>query len=174
MKRRTSTVPRYCRMAPSLVVAWSLLACASTPARPPLESFALHLDYRTGGDAPLSLQLTVFRDGQVRLLSPAWRAYWSQLDDVDLRAFLALRDSAELASALEHLREDGARFACCDVEEVGIFETAASGAAAARAGHAAPRVVGDLIRWANRVGESYFGRRYLLRIAEPASPSLEE
>jgi hypothetical protein len=152
-----------------LVAVLCSFGCASTsPVSDSSLPFVLHLDYRSGGDAPLRFALTFFENGRARLDSPRGKTFWATLDEADHGALTALRTSETFSSAVEHLKTSGPSFACCDAREVGIYESPAAQPAALRFNNfdAAPEALLDLVRISNKIGKKYFGRHYSLPMPE--------
>ena len=133
-----------------------------------LSRLVLHLDYRSGGDAPLGFLMSFFEDGKIRFLSPRWKILWSQLSDVERRYLEHVLLSPNLREIIQRQAEDGPRFACCDAEEVGIFLGAAAMPASVRFGPSpdAPEELIRLVQFVNSVGEAHFGRKFNLPLPE--------
>lgn len=131
-----------------------------------LSSVVLHVEYRSGGDAPLSFLMSFFDDGQIRFLSPRGKVLWSQLTEVESRHLQALRRSPEFKKSVESQVDEGPAFGCCDAHEVGVFlgPTARPATVWFNSSKSAPTPLYDVLRFINEVGEAHFGRRFSLRL----------
>lgn len=152
------------------------LCCCTHKAGEELDTseLILHLDYRSGGDAPLGFLMSFFEDGRVRFLSPRHKERWSRLSTDETKDLQALLRSADFQQGVEIQAREGPRFACCDAEEVGIFLSAVAEPVSVTftASSAAPQPLYELIRMVNRIGRANFGRRYSLPLPERATDLL--
>lgn len=126
-------------------------------------SIVLHMDYRSGGDAPLGFLMSFFEDGRVRFLSPRWKVAWSQLSKVESQHLQAALQSPEFLRSVEIQIEEGPQFACCDAHEVGIFlgpEATPASVWFNSSEPPPPKRLYELVQFVNRVGKEHFGRRF--------------
>lgn len=128
----------------------------------------LHLDYRSGGDAPLSFIMTFLDDGRVRYYSPHRKVHWAHLDREDRRRLEEIVVSPRLRDDLTNTQSPGNSFACCDRREVGVFFGADVSPVVIDFEETfdAPETVRDLVSWVNRMGRQYFGGRYRMELPE--------
>ncbi len=130
-----------------------------------LANFIVHLDYRSGGDAPVGFLMTVMADGRVRFLSPDWETYWRSLSEDDMASALAIFRSSELSNLAAHLEEEsGNRFGCCDAKELGVYLSSESEPIGVNfeVESSRPAVVLALVQFVNEIGKKYFRERYSL------------
>lgn len=125
----------------------------------PLE---LHVEFRSGGDAPLGFQLSVFKDATARYLATTGRSSWVRQDAEDSEALQDLATSSEFGLALDTLRARSRPFGCCDFRELGIYTKPTEEAAPAvlEPTSELPGTVQELITTINRIGAKYFRRVY--------------
>lgn len=154
----------------ALLIA-TLCACHSARPTPEWSQLILHIDYRSGGDAPWGQLLTFFPSRRVRLHSPEWKERWTVLSEEEWLAFTtALNEARPL---LVELDEDGYPFACCDYEEIGLYLSHDSHAIGLRVDppeHLPSRVHGLLVV-INGLGRRHFGRHFS-SLPTPASRRL--
>ena len=153
------------RLCAGLLAAVSL-ACASMPARheqPDLSDALLHIEYRSGGDAPVGFLLTVLDNGRVRYYSPRWRTYWAKLSDGELAELRTLIRSPDFLAGVETINTLR-QFACCDSEEIGLSlgpEPHLIPIALDRP-EIIPEPILDLLTFLNLTAKSHFGRRWTM------------
>lgn len=147
-----------------LIAATSLACAGAEPKEPELDpsKVILHLDYRSGGDAPVSFLLTFFDDRSVRYYTPRRKILWERLDAETWTELKWLIGSSEFHGALEQLRASSRPFACCDQQEVGIFLGAAATPVALDFDQerSAPEPIEALIVLVNTIARECFGHRY--------------
>lgn len=149
----------------SVTMAALLLSCgtASSKTEQSLDpdGAILHLDYRTGGDAPLGFYLTVWKDGRLRDLSPRGRERWAKLDAVEQERVETLLQGSALASAFESIPVETRPFACCDFHEVGVYVDAERPPIALPFGDdPLPPEILAFLAFINELGREHFGRNY--------------
>lgn len=158
-------------IAATLFVA-TALGCVGAPSSDSnfdSSTVLLHLDYRTGGDAPLGLLLTFMDGGRVRYHSPNRRTHWANLSTPDQKRFLELVGSPKFREDIAQMERDAQHsFACCDSHELGIYTSVDAIPVAVRfqEPELVPGSVEALVRLVNRIGHKYFGRRYRLSLPE--------
>lgn len=131
-----------------------------------LSGLVLHVEYRSGGDAPLGFLMSFFDDGRIRFLSPRRKVLWSRLTEVENHHLQALRRSPEFQRSIEFQVDEGPTFGCCDAHEVGIFLGPKARPATIwfNSSKSAPTPLYDVLRFINKIGDAHFGRRFSLRL----------
>lgn len=152
----------------ALLVIASLLGLSSCAGSSGEEfdqsTLVLHLDYRSGGDAPLGFLMSFFEDGRIRFQSPRWKVLWSELSEVEGRHLQTLLQSPEFRQTVEIQTREGPEFGCCDAHELGIFLGPEAKPATVwfNSSEPLPKQLYELLRYMNKVGEEHFGRRFSL------------
>lgn len=127
----------------------------------------LHVEYRSGGEAPLGFLWTYFEDGTVRYYSPRGKVRWAELSATDAAELESLLESTELRAELARLRRAYPAFGCCDYEEVGIalgVDQQMTGYALEATADENFHVIARLLELVDELGRRYFGRHYGLRL----------
>lgn len=129
-------------------------------------SLVLHIEYRSGGDAPLGFIMSFFEDGRIRFLSPRWKVLWSDLSAVEMHHLQDLLGSPEFQRRFELQVKEGPVFGCCDAQEVGIFLGPEARPATVwfDSSKLAPKPLREILEFVDTVGEAHFGRRFSLRL----------
>lgn len=140
----------------------SFLSCSKQPLNLDIEApWIAHLEYRSGGEAPLGFVVTVFEDGRLRFFSPRHKVRWSQLSETEKGALAGALQAPSLSAELQELRRKGPRFGCCDLEEIGIWLTPAEQAnAVALTSGPRPAGVLALVELIVEIGTRHFGRHF--------------
>lgn len=164
----TPTVRLRSQFALLLLTAAAGLACilpraASEPAEP---AILLHIDFRSGGDAPIGFLMTFREDRSVRLLSPRGAVRMNKISSTDAAELQALLQSREVVAWLGSVKATGDEFACCDAKEVGIYLGDAAEPIGVRLDEPGGPAAGEirLFEYLNRVGRHYFGSRYTISL----------
>lgn len=151
-----------------VMAATGWLACTSPRGAPAPDEPAvlLHLDYRSGGDAPIGFLMTFREDRSVRLLSPRGTVRIKKISAADAAELQVLLQSREVVAWLGSVKATGDKFACCDAKEVGIYLGEGTAAIGVRLDEPGGPTAGEvrLFKYLNRVGRHYFGGRYSISL----------
>jgi hypothetical protein len=167
----------------TFVLSTLLAACALTDGAGDAANgrrVILHTTYVTGGDAPSVQSLIFFEDGAVRLKSVGTPPRWRRLSAKDRRRIVQLTNDAATRAAVAQLPRV---FACCDAAEIAVsFENTTNELDSVRNPPSVPLHtlasmpvgVRRLLEERDRIGRSYFGRKYwtvLTRSRRTAAPN---
>lgn len=108
-----------CLLGVALLCAFSCTYARSTreyPSRP-----LVHLEYRSGGDAPLGFILTFYDDRRLRFVAPDGKIHQARLPKEEFAELQSVIASDAFGNELRELRQHGQRFGCCDAREIGVY-----------------------------------------------------
>jgi hypothetical protein len=136
--------------------ALSIIACSGWRAALPSTPALAKISNSLGGPAPITSELTFFKDGRISLRSErSSRLHWARLGARDLETILAIIDSPRLKAGLDQLKRSGGP-SCCDKPEVVVVVGSAVAIYTPCEG-TVPSGVADLIISSNEIGRRKFG-----------------